>query len=175
CSNFRVDTAAATPFEDELVANAPPPRARTAAEEHTAIRASFSNVARSELAQEVAELRQQGIEVDDDNEPAPEKAQPTPQTTAQVGEWITPTVCARRQQNCSNRKGSWKNYSWEVISKMDELAQFRMCFPEKYARDVLVPATNKNIEGDPLCLSEFYVWLGCHFYMACFVVVLEAC
>lgn len=168
CSNFRVDTAAATPFEDELVANAPPPRARTAAEEHTAIRASFSNVARSELAQEVAELRQQGIEVDDDNEPAPENAQPTPQTTAQVGEWITPTVCARRQQNCSNRKGSWKNYSWEVISKMDELAQFRMCFPEKYARDVLIPATNKNIEGDPLCLSEFYVWLGCHFYMACF-------
>ena len=55
-----------------------------------------------------------------------------------------------------------------MISKMDELAQFRMCFPEKYARDVLIPATNKNIEGDPLCLSEFYVWLGCHFYMACF-------
>lgn len=73
CSNFRVDTAAATPFEDELVANAPPPRARTAAEEHTAIRASFSNVARSELVQEVAELRQQGIEVDDDNEPAPQE------------------------------------------------------------------------------------------------------
>ena len=30
---------------------------------------------------------------------------------------------------------------------MDELALFRMCFPEEWAKDVLIPATNKDIEG----------------------------
>ena len=62
----------------------------------------------------------------------------------------------------------WKNNSWHKIQEMDELALFRMCFPEKWVRETLIPATNKEIEGDPLSLSEFYVFLGCHFFMACF-------
>lgn len=90
CSNFRVGTAAGTPFEDEL---APAPRqAAAATNDEVELRTSHANVNRSELAQEVAELRQQGIEVDDDNEPAPENARPTPQPTTQVEEWVTPTV-----------------------------------------------------------------------------------
>ena len=49
------------------------------------------------LSEEIAELRQQGIEVEDDNEPAPENAQPTPHTTVPVaGSWVTPTTCQRR-------------------------------------------------------------------------------
>jgi hypothetical protein len=51
---------------------------------------------------------------------------------------------------------------------MDELAQFHMCFPKKWVKDVLIPATNANIGGDPINLFEFYVFLGCHFYMASF-------
>ena len=52
---------------------------------------------------------------------------------------------------------------------MEELALFRMCFPEQWAKDVLIPATNKQItSGNELTLSEFYRYLGCHFYMACF-------
>ena len=39
---------------------------------------------RGVLAEAIVELRQQGIEVDDDNEPAPENAQPTPHTTVPV-------------------------------------------------------------------------------------------
>jgi hypothetical protein len=85
-----------------------------------------------------------------------------------VGEWVTPTICARKEANRSNRKGTWKNYSWKVISEMDELAQFHMCFPKKWVKDVLIPATNANIGGDPINLFEFYVFLGCHFYMASF-------
>jgi len=43
-----------------------------------------------------------------------------------------------------------------------------MCFPEKWVKDVLIPATNKEIDREDLTLSEFYVYLGCHFFMACF-------
>ena len=63
---------------------------------------------------------------------------------------------------------NWKTQSWQKIKEMDELALFRMCFPEEWAKDVLIPATNKDIEGDKLTLSEFYVYLRCHFFMACF-------
>ena len=165
CNNFRVDRAGIVPFEDEMGdATAP---AQEAVDETIELRTSRDDVRRSELSQEISDLRQQGIEVDDDNDPAPENADP-PQPTSHVGEWVTPTICARKEANCSNRKGTWKNYSWKAISEMDEFAQFRMCFPEKWVREVVIPATNERIKGDPINLSEFYVFLGCHFFMACF-------
>jgi hypothetical protein len=175
CGNFKVEVEGATPFEDEVVVNAvvTAPTARDVevarvADMRTASEDVVPNISGA-LAQEVAELRQQGIEVDDDNEPAPENAQPAPRASADVGEWITPTICPRRANtSCSNSKGNWKTQSWQKIKEMDELALFRMCFPEEWAKDVLIPATNKDIEGDKLTLSEFYVYLGCHFFMACF-------
>ena len=51
---------------------------------------------------------------------------------------------------------------------MDELALFWMCFPEQWVKDVLIPATNNEIEGDALTISELYVYLGCHFFVAYF-------
>jgi hypothetical protein len=50
---------------------------------------------------------------------------------------------------------------------MNELDLFRMCFFEKFAIDVIIPEMNKFL-GTPMTLQEFYVWLGCIFYMACF-------
>ena len=170
-NNFRVDQAGIIPFEDEQAPTAPPPEPAEQTLEEIALRVSTEDERRnfrSVLAEDIAELRQQGIEVDDDNEPAPENAEPRPQATGDVGEWVTPTICARRQANCTNRKGSWKNYSWQVIAEMDELAQFRMCFPEKWVVEVLIPATNERLEGDAMDLQEFYVFLGCHFFMASF-------
>ncbi len=41
--------------------------------------------------------------------------------------------------------------------------------PEEFIKTVIIPETNKNLEGDRLTLSEFYKWLGCRFYQACFV------
>jgi hypothetical protein len=43
-----------------------------------------------------------------------------------------------------------------------------MCFPEKIVIDVILPQTNQNL-GMPINLQEFYVLLGCIFYMACFL------
>ena len=119
--------------------------------------------------QEIAELRQQGIEVDDDNAPTPENAEPSPATAVSIGEWITPTICPRKADaNCTNSRGKWKNRGWQQIKEMDELALFWMCFPENWVKDVIIPTTNKTIEGDNLTLQEFYVFWGCHFFMACF-------
>ena len=83
CKNFRVETVGATPFDDEIVVSAKiapqetgPVTVATAGD-----RLSLHDVApniRGVLAEEIAELRQQGVEVDDDNEPAPKNAQPTP-------------------------------------------------------------------------------------------------
>jgi hypothetical protein len=143
-------------FEDELVVAAPVvvPARQDVTNQRSSVDDVSPNV-HSDLVNEIDELRQQGIEVDDDNEPAPENAEPPPQATIPVGEWITPTICPRREANCSNRKGSWKRFAWTVVREMNELAQFRMCFPEQWVKDVVIPATNKEINGDPLTLSEF--------------------
>ena len=45
---------------------------------------------------------------------------------------------------------------------------FRVCFPNNYIWEVVVPMTNRYIDGPNMTLKDFYVWLGCHFFMACF-------
>ena len=49
---------------------------------------------------------------------------------------------------------------------MTDLSLFRMTFPEQWVRDLLIPATKKEISGGNITLKEFYVFLGCHFFMA---------
>ena len=51
---------------------------------------------------------------------------------------------------------------------MTELSLFRMAFPEQWVGGVFIPETNKEISGGDITLQEFYVYLGCHFLMACF-------
>ena len=123
---------------------------------------------KGQTADAIKELRRQGIEVDDDNEPAPENAEAT--APVANGQWKKPTMCPRRMANIPNYKGKFNSHSWEDIAKMNELDQGRMCFPEQFVIDVIIPETNKNkhLVGTPLTLQESYVWLGCIFYMACF-------
>ena len=63
-------------------------------EQTTALRESVADVAPNVggLLHEIAELRHQGIEVDNENEPAPENAQPIPPETQTIGQWVTPTI-----------------------------------------------------------------------------------
>jgi len=115
---------------------------------------------------DVGDLRCQGIDVDDDNEPVPENAEPTVMNPGN-GRFEKPTMCPRRMANINNTKGKFNSHCWEVIIEMNEFDQFRMCFPEKNVINVIIPKTNQNL-GTPINLQEFYVWLGCIFYMACF-------
>ena len=70
--------------------------------------------------------------------------------------------------NCHNTKGLWRQHSWQKISEITELSLFRMAFPEKWVRNVLIPETNEDISGNVITLKEFYVYLGFHVFMACF-------
>ena len=130
---FKVETVGATPFDDEVVVGPPTaPQATGSVIVATSgdcllVHDVTPNI-RGGLAEEIVELRQQGIEVDDDNEPAPNNAQPTPHTTVPVsGLWVTPTTCPRRADpNCRNSRGTWKQSSWAKIREMDELELFRI-------------------------------------------------
>ncbi|KAL7524687.1 hypothetical protein ACHAXR_004709, partial [Thalassiosira sp. AJA248-18] len=173
CSNFKVTTAAAEPFEDER----PAPRVAAAQRATGAtndLRGTFENVqnniGRGATAEDIQALRDQGITVDNEDAAPENTVAPTAaETAAQVGEWFTPNTCPRKADgNIRDMEGGWNNFRWSQIAGMSELDLFRMCFPEEYIRDTIIPETNKNINGENIDLQEFYVWLGCHFFMACF-------
>ena len=120
------------------------------------------------MQDDIAELHQQGIEVDNDNEPAPENAGEQPAINVSNLEWLKPTICPRRAaSNVIDNVGMWRYHPWNVVAEMTELQLFQLAFPEQYIKDHLIPATNTKITHK-ITLSEFYIWLGCNFFMACF-------
>ena len=86
-----------------VAAHQDPERERT-----TALRESVTDVAPNVggLLQDISELRHQGIDMDKNNEPPPENAQPNSPETQTIGQWVTPTIFPRRADvNCHNTKG----------------------------------------------------------------------
>ncbi len=138
------------------------------------LRASGANVvpnvdhlSRGATREEIEELGWNGIKVNDDNEPAPENA--APQDAPPVaGSWEKPTYCSRRANSeSSDAARRFKNHRWDQIAEYNGFDLFRMCFPEEYIRDIVIPTTNMNLVNK-MTLHEFYVWLGCIFFMACY-------
>ena len=66
-----------------------------------------------------------------------------------------------------SQHGKFKRYRWDKIADYDEFTLFMMCFPNEYIYDVVIPTTNKTLANE-LTWGEFYVWLGCIFFMACY-------
>ena len=170
CGNFKIEEAPPNTAKDEIfvmtvvAAHQDPERERT-----TALCESVADVAPNVggLSQEILELRHQGIEVDDDNDPDPDNAQPNAPETHTIGQWETPNIGPRwADVHCHNTKGVWREYIWPNIYEVMELSLFRMEFPEKWVMNVLIPETKEGISGDGITLKEFYVYLGCHFFMA---------
>ena len=129
----------------------------------------YSN--RDSLRGDIDEQRRQGITVDDDNDPLPENATPAQNKAQRIyesGTWTTPRACCQRSNGFVYPKGKFVNKRWDQIANMSELDLFRMCFPEKYIAKVLIPGTNKGLLKK-MDLQEFYIFLGCIFYMSCFV------
>ena len=56
-----------------------------------------------------------------------------------------------------------------MIAILDKLAIFWLTFPEEFIKQTIIPTTKIKIKGEPLTLQEFYLWLGCHFFIACVV------
>ena len=70
--------------------------------------------------------------------------------------------------NYHNTKGAWRQHSWQKFSEMTEISLYTMAVPEQCMRDVLIPETNEEISVDDITLKDFYVYSGCHFFVACF-------
>ena len=117
---------------------------------------------------EVQELRDQGITVDDDNEPLPENIITGNEPLPSAGTWKDLRQCRREQsEHATKPKGKWNNHSWTAIADYNELTLFMMCFPMTYVKDVIIKEMNKHLLN-PTCPREFMVFLGCIFFMACY-------
>ncbi|KAL3779887.1 hypothetical protein HJC23_001477 [Cyclotella cryptica] len=174
--SFKVETACTNPediFEDERPPAAP---AASLSEEdlNLNLRESRSNAepsfqvptGRGLSASEVAELRDQGIEVDDDNKPLPENvgadSLPSPE-----GTWADLRQCRRNMAGGRFEKGKWLHHPWSQVSQYSKFKLFEMTFPMSYIRDVVIPAINAHLTSETN-IKEFAVWLGCVFFMSCY-------
>ncbi len=109
--------------------------------------------------------------MDNDNDPLPENATPAQQEAQRCyesGTWTMPRTCCRRADGFTYPEGKFVHHRWDEIADMSELQLFRMCFPEKYLVEVLIPETNKGLQN-PMDLHNFYVFLGCIFFMSCYI------
>ncbi len=127
------------------------------------------------LALEIRELTADGVLVDDEG-PAPENSVPQPLMQTEVGMWEKQLICIHQNNTAiTDTNGRWKLKSWKQIGQMTEFAIFQLAFPEEYIKTVIIQATNKHLPGESLTLKEFYVWLGCRFFMACYDGDFESC
>jgi hypothetical protein len=158
---FKVEVAPQVVFESKVAEpiNVPAPAAPAAFRSDCASDQNvISNVEGTGM--DVKDLACQGIEVDDDNEPAPENNNnPTAaDTTPPEGNWEKPSICPHCASSLStNSPGKWKNLCWDLIGDYNELCLFRICFAEVWIIEVLIPSTNKDLV-DTLSLQEFYVF-----------------
>ena len=169
--NFSIITEGPTPFDDEVVTTgAPNPLTGTCGSSFVlAEEPIFPQCTDVGRDTDVANARANGIEVDEEEDPAPENAVEQPLVAGQVGEWVPQTVCPCRALDVANLSGRWRTKSWQVNAILDEFAVFCLIFPENYILKTIIPVTNEEIRGRESTLSEFYTWLGCHFFIACYV------
>jgi hypothetical protein len=155
CMNFNVTKAPANPFKDEV---APMHTPGTEEDPDRASNINENNIFtlnRGATSDDIAELSVQGIEVDNED-PALENT--VAGVSAATRTWEELRTCPRRgDPNVTNTKGRFVAKPWTTVGEMDELALFRMCFPESLFCEVILPATNDHIQGDTVNLSKFYV------------------
>ena len=167
--NFRVDVSPEVPFKSEdarPVARAPRP------DLEGVDRAALNNIVPNVrvgpgLDETIAELWAEGVEADDDNEPLEEGAADPPAPPDVQHTFSVPTHCPRRTLNLTDDRGKWAHHRWDEIAEYTEMKLFRMAFPEEWIETVLIPTTNGHLTNR-MTLGEFYKWLGCNFFMACF-------
>ena len=114
-------------------------------------------------------FRAAGVEVDDDNDPAPEniplEGNP-PQESLQDNAWGWSGFCPRRVQGFGERRPSINGLAGVALSSVTILHMFLIFLPRRYIEEVLLVATNSAIEGQPVSFGEFLRWLGIWYLLA---------
>ena len=105
------------------------------------------------------EALQDVVEVDDDNDPAPENVPQRSDNNATVfGEWGHTGFCHRRMQNTPNSPAKL-NFGINTTADDIYVQLFEGLFPANLL-DTMVTEMNKNISGDPLTYGELLKWIG---------------
>ena len=91
----------------------------------------------------MVELRRQGIDIEDDNIPAPDNVPLQVENTTGTGDWrIEGNICPRKAGNLQNYFASFRNYSHDSILCKSLLQLFLVMSPEDYLEEVLIPKAN---------------------------------
>lgn len=104
------------------------------------------------------------VEVDDDNEPAPENV-PAPNSNVDdvFIEWGHDGVCQRRQAGGLNTEATLINFGGS--SSIPSIIQlFEMLFPKEFIQVIIIKETNKKLDKK-MTYGEFFVWIGLWFFM----------
>ena len=115
---------------------------------------------------DIVRIRMQGLEVDDDNDPAPENiptATNIPSDSPFTGWTGSTNGFDNRRSNNHKYKGPRMISPRISNSKLTFSLTFLLCY---YIKTVLIVETNKTLEGHALTFGEFLVFLGLWYLMA---------
>jgi hypothetical protein len=136
----------------------------------------IDKMGRSTRSEDIALARSQGLDVDDDNEPAPENipaagARIDNTTNLHGQEWGWAGTCHRKSKHHTDIDPQILNYSRSDLCTQTKLDMFLLFFPLNYTENVIVKETSRTLVGqalNPLSMGEFVRFLGCIFFMSCF-------
>ena len=126
--------------------------------------------------EDIALARSQGIDVDDDNEPAPENIPPAGadinyQDNLYGQTWGWNGTCNRKSNHHSHEGAKIEGMSRADLKQTTKLDMFLIFFPINYLEDVVVVETSKVLVGmtyQPMTMGELVRFFGCIFFMSCF-------
>ena len=125
----------------------------------------IDQLGRSATDNDLAELGAMGVQVDDDNLPAPENIPTRADNNNSIfeEEWGHCGVCPRRLEGGRETKAKIE-FSRHVAPTRLQL--FELLFPKEYILEVILPETNKSLQGKDVSYGEFLRFLGIWFLMA---------
>ena len=122
-------------------------------------------------AEDIMHIRSLGLGVDDDNEPAPENI-PTAETTENTDQtWGWNGINERQKSNVMDVNPNLMHGLPELTSDLSSTSLvhlFLTIFPRGYLENVILPATNNNIEDEigDVTFGELLRFIGIWFFLA---------
>lgn len=137
-------------------------------EEQIEIPQEILNLQQQQLQQEnINTIQAYGIDIDDDNEPAPENVVDDEVINPNqiFSEWEQTGLCHRRSSNIENYNARLKDVAPELRELLGKVQLFEMLFPTQYVKETVIPETNKSLD-DPMDYPDFLMFVGIWFLMA---------
>lgn len=122
----------------------------------------------ADLAQNIARVRMEGYDVDDDNKPAPEnvpeKSQPDPADSI-YGEWNSCTICHRLVEGLRHEKAKLVDNLGNGPS-LSYLDYFLYSLPDEYITKIFLNESNKTGKNENITWGGILLYIGLWFLMS---------